>query len=96
MIHLLLIKPDMEPKAVLKLARRYAMTGGFEVQIEDNLSEADLLKIVGTFSSMLDNYPKNDLRWKTSIAYRVLGQIRECRNASNELKQKVAVLMDPA
>lgn len=75
MIHLLKIGPASTIQEIKKLARRYAMTGGYEVELEDDLSQVQLLELRRVYEAELDLIEL--AKKKTSIAGRVIGLLQE-------------------
>ena len=69
-IHLLLVGPDTEPKALKKQARKYAMTGGYELALQEGLSDADLVEVFQLYVTELEQYPEELA--PTSNPYRVI------------------------
>ncbi|MBX7137126.1 MAG: hypothetical protein K1X83_04010 [Oligoflexia bacterium] len=72
MIELLEIDPEITVEEVKKAARRLAMTGGFEVALQEGLSEQQLTVIIDRFGPEVGVYEMGDARRRSSTAFRIL------------------------
>ena len=77
MIHLLEINPTQTPKEVYKLARRQAMTGGFELGIQQGLTQSEVEHIRVIWGTELDALKLDNSQKKNSIAYRIVALISD-------------------
>lgn len=89
MIHLLEIGPELDLKKIKKLARRYAMTGGYEVALRDGLSADELLQLIDLHLPEALQLDPNDLRFQASNAYRVLKLVRAHPDLSSEAASRL-------
>ena len=76
MIKALEIDCSIDPPRLKKLARRYAMTGGFELVLKEGLSADELEQISNTFIAEVRSSDLSPARRRTANAYRVLDLIR--------------------
>ena len=100
MIHLLSVGPELTLKQLSKLSRRYAMTGGYELSLEEGLSTEDLSVLIERYIPVLEEYDKEEARYHSSNAYRILNlvskhpQLSESQEA--QLSSYLLELRDPA
>lgn len=87
-----LIEIDRETTAqsLKKAARRYAMTGGFELGLKPELSTEDLEILAKRFVAAIEALPGTVSERKNSNLGRVLTLIEAHPNASEETKQLLA------
>lgn len=93
MIHLLEINLALSAKEVSKLARRYAMTGGYEIALAQELSDDELSRIASLWKDELKgmNVPVNEMR--TSNAYRILSLIRDDIRTPQVTRQELSQIL---
>ena len=84
----------MEAKETRKLARKLAMTGGYEVKLDAQLQLEELGILVDKWSPELENYERGSKAFASSIAARVLKEICSHPTASSELIDKVTSLIE--
>lgn len=83
-IHIIEVGIDTPPAVLKRLARRYAMTGGYELSLRADLEEKQLIELVQLYLPELESYAKQDLRYKSNNAYRVLKLLKESQNLPGE------------
>ena len=85
-IHLLEVAPPLDLQVLSKLARRYAMTGGYELALAPNLSVEELNQLAEQCFGLCDSYPPELL--PSSNPGRILSLLfREPKlSQSNQLK----------
>lgn len=86
-IHILEVGPETPPVVLKRLARRFAMTGGYELSLQSGLSEKQLIELVELYLPEAQSYPRQDLRYKSNNAYRVLKLLKECENLPAEWRE---------
>lgn len=89
MIHTLEISPEMSLKEIKKLARRYAMTGGYEVLLAEGLKTVDLFKLFETHAEELKLYSPKSSTYRSNNSYRVLALIKKHPLVTRELISKL-------
>jgi len=77
MIHLLEVSADLAPAQLKKLARRYAMTGGFEINLKEDLTEPDLDRLIELYLPELEKYQGTSAERMNSIAASVLRLVQQ-------------------
>lgn len=92
MIHSLEIDKSTTPKGLKKLARRYAMTGGYELKLSPELSLKDVERLAQAFLEELTSYSefRGSARFKASNPYRVLLLILGRGDLSPALAKEIA------
>ncbi|MCB9030268.1 MAG: hypothetical protein H6619_04390 [Deltaproteobacteria bacterium] len=94
MIHLISVGPDLTPKEVSKLARKYAMTGGVEFGLNQELSALDLENLAQLWMKELSELDLDLHRKKTSNAGRILDLISESVLCPAELRFRIRGLLE--
>jgi hypothetical protein len=99
MIHLLEVSPTISPQQLKKLSRKYAMTGGFELALKQDLSATELELMSKIYIQELLENKKNspqysDSKCKSSNAFRILKLIIDHVNVSEESKLDIAKALD--
>lgn len=90
MIHTLQINADTSHSGYVKLARKLAMTGGFELELAEDLSSTELKKLYEEFSLALPKFQTNLASdFYNSGAYRICILIQKHRNCSKELAKLI-------
>ena len=89
MIHILEISPKLEIEQLKKLSRRYAMTGGYELSLEQGLSADDLELLFERYSVELKKYTPGTSAWYSNNAFRVLDLLRSDLKTSEKVRDKV-------
>ncbi|MCB0328206.1 MAG: hypothetical protein KDD70_01045 [Bdellovibrionales bacterium] len=85
MIHLLVVQPEASVSEVEKLARRYAMTGGFEVALPESLSSSERFQLRAVWEPRLEKYPAGSAARCSSLAGRILGALEAHERGEIEL-----------
>ncbi|MDZ4787057.1 MAG: hypothetical protein SGJ02_13370 [bacterium] len=93
MIHLLEITPEHSPEKVAKQARKFAMTGGYEVALKTDLKDSDYFKIFEIWSSELRNLQSKSSEMLSSNAWRILDLLGKSAFVPQKLKQQVETFM---
>lgn len=93
MIHLLTINPELTVKEVQKLSRRYAMTGGYELALEENLTAADLKCLFERYLPVLQEYDPQSSRYFSSNAYRILSLVHRHSELPEEIRNMLESLV---
>lgn len=88
-IHILALEEVTQPAELYKLARRYAMTGGYEIVVGDNLTTDELTRLVDIYSGELMRYPAGTSARQASLAYRLLSGIKLHKNCTSQLEKQV-------
>ena len=94
MIHLLEVSPDLSTAELKKLARKYAMTGGYEISIKPNLTIDELTELVERYSQELESFDKGTSNWRSSNAYRILSLIMHIDAIPDDLHLRIRQLLD--
>ena len=95
MIHLLEITSELTPPQLRKLARRYAMTGGYEMSIAKGVDKGGLVKIFEMYKSEIPAVSEEmrDSHYRSSNSYRVLRLVCEHEQAPSDLKIEIEKLL---
>lgn len=94
MIHTLEITPELDVKQVKKLSRRYAMTGGYQLKIKDDLNTKELDLIAERFLVELREYPFQTSEYRACNAYRILRMVLERGGDLLESSQQLKEALD--
>lgn len=89
MIHLLVVSPNQTPEQIAKLARRYAMTGGYEVALADNLDDKALEKLIDIYLPFLEQRSKQSMKYRSSNAYRILSLVSKAPEINSESRTRL-------
>ena len=89
MIHLLEVSPKLTVKELKKLARRYAMTGGYELALAKNLTVSDLRSLFSIYQEELLAYSDNNTERRSSNAYRILKLVSESDLIDTNLRDQI-------
>lgn len=76
MIHLLQVSPKLSLKELKKLSRRYAMTGGFEIGLDPEITQEQLKELAEIHLPELQNYSKASATYRSNNSYRILALIQ--------------------
>lgn len=92
-VHLLCVNAHSTPDLVNREARKLAMTGGFEIEVERTLSPADVSSLTQKFSEALkaSNYHGPYLR--ASNCYRVLRLLQNHPNAQQGEREFLSAIL---
>jgi hypothetical protein len=93
MIHILEVSPAMTPAALRKLARKYAMTGGVEIVLQQNLGLADMERLFEIHAPEVERYPRGTALRRSNNGARILMLVREESAASPELRSRIEALL---
>lgn len=77
MIHILEVSPKHSVAEVMKLTRRFAMTGGVELALPREASVEELAELANLWIPELTGVPGNNHEKRTSNAYRILELIKD-------------------
>ncbi|RME58378.1 MAG: hypothetical protein D6780_06840 [Candidatus Dadabacteria bacterium] len=95
MVKTLIVSPETEPAKLLRLARRYAMTGGVELSLRENLSKEELRQMFNIYKPLIEKMPKSPpSHFKNSIPFKILKLIVENPNSEDSLKAQIANLLN--
>lgn len=86
MIHLLTVTPSMSAAELRKLARRYAMTGGYELALPETLEESEVNQLIERYREDMKRYVSEPVKLRTCNAYRVLRMLYDHPQVSAEKK----------
>ncbi len=93
MIHLLEVHPGLSVAEVAKLARRYAMTGGYELALDSKLSAPGLVELAQIWQTELVNMAGTNAEKRTSNAYRILCLIKNDVRADEATIQELSRIL---
>jgi len=83
------VGPEMSPQVVKKLARRHAMTGGFELFLKQELTQEDLVTMAESFLPEALKFSPTDLRFQSNNAFRVLKLLYESNRLPEAWKNRL-------
>jgi hypothetical protein len=93
MIHILEVSPKHSVTEVMKLTRRYAMTGGVEIALPRECSVEELADLANMWIPEFSNMPGMPHEKRTSNAYRILELVKESPAVSSEIKASIETLL---
>ncbi|MCI5065849.1 hypothetical protein MRY87_09010 [bacterium] len=98
MIHTLEVSVGQEVRLVEKEARKLAMTGGYEVQLAEGLTQEELEEIFvrwsGRWREQGTKYGQGSASHRATISARILALLESSPNISPKLRDQVAALTD--
>ena len=86
MIHTLKIVGDLDPTALKKLARKLAMTGGYELSLAKGLSENEQITLIDWYLPLALEYPRDQAVFRSNNAFRILKLLYESDQITPPLK----------
>lgn len=94
MIHLLEINAATTPQNLGKMARKLAMTGGFELTIADELSRQELAQLAELFIPELEKFQPLTSRRMGSNTNRLLNLVYSHHNADESLRERLGRVLN--
>ncbi len=93
MIHILEVSPRHSVAEIMKLTRRFAMTGGVELALPREVSIEELANLANLWIPELSSQPGSAHEHRTSNAYRILELIKESPTTSEDTRQAIQSLI---
>jgi hypothetical protein len=94
MIHLLEISPEISVQTTKKLARRYAMTGGYEICLKNDLTTQQLADLVQLYKLEIKSFSKINSHIKNSLAFRILKLVSLHSLTDRAIREELRSLLD--
>ncbi len=94
MIHLLEVGPELDLKSLKKLSRKYAMTGGYELALRQDLTPEQALELYELHLKALSDYSTESSTYFTNNSYRILILLSTAELLPEELCTKLIQLLD--
>lgn len=83
----------MSLKEIKKLARRYAMTGGYEIELSQDLSDEQINQLAEIHIPELANYQKGNSTFRSNNSFRILEIIYANPSIRPELSEKIKEIL---
>ena len=93
MIHLLEVSPEITVQELKKMARRFAMTGGYELALKNGLSSHELKNLSEIHILDLKNYKKGTSTYRSNNSYRILKLILSHPKTAHDTQEKISSLI---
>lgn len=92
-VHLLTVSSEDSVRDVEKRARKYAMTGGYEVCLAPCLTPEGVEKLAATWSEELGKYPTGTKAQQVSLAGRMLKLLLSDSSVEREQRERILALL---
>lgn len=92
-VHLLTVSPEDSVRDVEKRARKYAMTGGYEVCLAPCLTPEGVEQLAAKWSKELDKYPTGTTAQQVSLAGRMLKLLLTDSSVESGQRERISALL---
>lgn len=93
-VHLLTVSAEDSVRDVEKLARKLAMTGGYEVCLAPCLTHEGVEKLTATWSKELGKYASGTKAQQVSLAGRMLKLLLTDSSVEREQRERIIALLE--